>query len=100
MTMLPDNPLIVQADRTLVLHTVRARVDASGHAMKDERGRPMTEEHPRYSSARDALAAFAELEKSPDYLHTYRITPVSVWNAAALQASPEIILSKVLLPQP
>ena len=31
-----------------------------------------------------ALAAFAELEKSPDYLHTYRVTAVSVWNAAAL----------------
>jgi len=84
MTMLPDNPLIVQGDRTLVLHTVRAKFDASGKAVKDADGRPMTEEHPRFAAARDALSAFAELEKSPDYLHTYRITPVSVWNAAAL----------------
>ena len=84
MTMLPDNPLIVQSDRTLVLHTVRAVVDESGRPAKDEEGQPMTAEHPRYAAAREALAAFAELEKSPDYLHTYRITPVSIWNAAAL----------------
>jgi len=82
--MLPDNPLIVQGDRSLILHTVRALVDAEGRAQRDADGQPMTEEHPRYAAARDALAAFAELEKSPDYLHTYRITPVSVWNAAAL----------------
>jgi DNA excision repair protein ERCC-3 len=36
-----------------------------------------------YESARDALARFAELEKSPEYLHTYRLTPLSLWNAAA-----------------
>jgi len=84
VTLLPDNPLIVQSDRTLVLHTVRAEIDAQGRPRKDEKGRPLTVEHPRYAAARDALAAFAELEKSPDYLHTYRITPVSIWNAAAL----------------
>ena len=37
----------------------------------------------RYEAARDALARFAELEKSPEHLHTYRITPLSLWNAAA-----------------
>lgn len=79
-----DNPLIVQGDRSLMLHTVRSVVDAQGRPAKDEQGRPLTEEHPRFAEARDALAAFAELEKSPDYLHTYRITPVSIWNAAAL----------------
>ena len=84
MSLLPDNPLIVQADRSLVLHTVRAKLDGNGHAMRDDQGRPLTEEHPYYAPARDALAGFAELEKSPDYLHTYRITPVSIWNAAAL----------------
>jgi len=84
VSFLPDNPLIVQGDRTLMLHTVRAMLDERGRARKDAEGRPMTEEHPRYAEARDALAAFAELEKSPDYLHTYRITPVSIWNAAAL----------------
>ncbi|MBL8858549.1 MAG: DEAD/DEAH box helicase [Planctomycetes bacterium] len=82
--MRPDNPLIVQSDRSLMLHTVSARLDESGRAMRDENGRPLTIEHPRYTEARDQLALFAELEKSPDYLHTYRITPVSVWNAAAL----------------
>ena len=84
MTLRPDNPLIVQSDRSLMLHTVRAVVDRRGAPQKDADGVPLTEEHPRFAEARDALATFAELEKSPDYLHTYRITPVSVWNAAAL----------------
>ncbi|NOT30215.1 MAG: DEAD/DEAH box helicase [Planctomycetes bacterium] len=55
----------------------------------------MTEEHPRFTAARDALGAFAELEKSPDYLHTYRLTPVSVWNAAALGLSAADILARL-----
>ncbi|MBJ01643.1 MAG: helicase [Planctomycetes bacterium] len=80
----PDNPIIVQSDRTIMLHTVTSVTDDSGAPAKDEDGRPLTKEHPRFAEARDALAAFAELEKSPDYLHTYRITPVSIWNAAAL----------------
>lgn len=87
----PDNPLIVQSDRSLMLHTVRALVDHKGHPVRDADGQPRTEEHPRFAAARDALAAFAELEKSPDYLHTYRITPVSVWNAAALGLTAEAI---------
>ncbi len=37
----------------------------------------------KYIEARDQLARFAELEKSPDYIHTYRITPLSLWNAAS-----------------
>jgi DNA excision repair protein ERCC-3 len=89
--MRPDNPLIVQGDRSLMLHTVIAQYDATGRPMKDELGRPLTQEHPRFAEARDQLALFAELEKSPDYLHTYRITPVSVWNAAALGVTPERI---------
>ena len=87
MTLLPDNPLIVQSDRTLLLHTVRAVVNEKGMPAKDDKGRPLTEEHPRFAAARDALSSFAELEKSPEYLHTYRITPVSIWNAAALGMS-------------
>lgn len=82
--MRPDNPLIVQSDRSLMLHTVRSVVDAKGRPVRDAQGRPVTEEHPRFAEARDLLATFAELEKSPDYLHTYRITPISVWNAAAV----------------
>ncbi|CAN5308135.1 helicase-associated domain-containing protein [soil metagenome] len=56
-----DNPLIVQGDLTIL-------VDLSA---------------PRYIEARDALARFAELVKSPEHIHTYRITPLSIWNACA-----------------
>lgn len=91
MSLRPDNPLIVQSDRSLMLHTVRALLDGEGNPCRDESGNPLTEEHPRFAPARDALSAFAELEKSPDYLHTYRITPVSVWNAAALGLTVEDI---------
>ncbi|MHB1037494.1 MAG: DNA repair helicase XPB [Pirellulales bacterium] len=55
------NPLIVQGD-----HTVLVEVDS-----------------PRYEAARDGLARFAELIKSPEHIHTYRITPLSIWNACA-----------------
>ncbi|MEW6073319.1 MAG: DNA repair helicase XPB [Planctomycetota bacterium] len=95
MTLLPDNPLIVQSDRTLVLHTVRAVLDADGRPAKDPDGQPRTEEHPRYAAARDALAGFADLEKSPEYLHTYRITPVSIWNAAALGLTADEIQARL-----
>jgi DNA excision repair protein ERCC-3 len=90
-----DNPLIVQSDRTLILHTVRAVTGPDGRPQKDAEGRPLTEEHPRFAEVRDALSAFAELEKSPDYLHTYRITPVSIWNAAALGLSAEEIRGRL-----
>ncbi|NQT54135.1 helicase-associated domain-containing protein, partial [bacterium] len=67
----PSNPLIVQSDRTLLLEV----------------------DNPLYPEARDALAAFAELEKSPEHFHTYRITPLSLWNAAAAGHSAEDILA-------
>jgi DNA excision repair protein ERCC-3 len=54
-------PLIVQSDRTVLLEVGS----------------------PGYAEARDAISPFAELEKSPEHVHTYRITPLSVWNAAA-----------------
>ncbi len=57
----PQNPLIVQSDRTVLLEV----------------------DNPLYESARDELARFAELEKSPEHIHTYRITSLSLWNAAA-----------------
>ncbi|MFQ5617096.1 MAG: DNA repair helicase XPB [Anaerolineales bacterium] len=44
-------------------------------------------EHPQYSDCRDFLVGFAELVKSPEYLHTYRVTPLSLWNAAAVDVS-------------
>src|ERR1700680_985198 len=56
-----ENPFIVQSD-----HTVLVEVDS-----------------PRYVEGRDALAPFAELVKSPEHVHTYRITPLSIWNARA-----------------
>ncbi|MFQ5461825.1 MAG: DNA repair helicase XPB [Phycisphaerae bacterium] len=56
-----QNPLIVQGD-----HTILVEVDS-----------------PRYEAARDELARFAELIKSPEHVHTYRITPLSIWNACA-----------------
>jgi DNA excision repair protein ERCC-3 len=57
----PSNPLIVQGDRSVLVEV----------------------DNPRYTQARDALAPFAELEKSPEHIHTYRLTPLSLWNAAA-----------------
>ncbi|MDF1837009.1 MAG: helicase-associated domain-containing protein [Planctomycetota bacterium] len=80
----PDNPLIVQPDRTLLLHTTRTLENGEGVIQRDSNGRPLTEVHPRFEEARTRLASFAELIKSPDYLHTYKLTPVSVWNAVAL----------------
>jgi DNA excision repair protein ERCC-3 len=105
MNLLDSRPLIVQSDRSLMLHTVRTVVDGHGRPRKDAAGQPQLEEHPRYAEARDLLASFAELEKSPDYLHTYRLTPVSIWNAAALGWTVERVeqtlsdLSCVPLPQ-
>lgn len=63
----PENPCIVQSDRT-VLVDVHSR---------------------RYPEARDALARFAELVKSPEHVHTYRITPLSIWNACAAGLPPQ-----------
>jgi len=68
-----ENPLIVQGDRTLLLDV---------HAEKAEQ-------------ARSAVIPFAELEKSPEHIHTYRITPLSLWNAASVGFKPEDI-AKVL----
>lgn len=70
--MPPDasNPLIVQSDGTVLLEVG----------------------NPRYEEARDRLARFAEVVKSPEYVHTYRITPLSLWNAAAAGSGPQEIL--------
>jgi DNA excision repair protein ERCC-3 len=63
-------PLVVQADHTVLLEV----------------------QHPAFAEARDRLARFAELEKSPEYVHFYRLSPISVWNAAALGEPLERIL--------
>src|SRR5436190_12068138 len=57
----PANPFIVQSDRSVLVEV----------------------DNPKYAEARDALAPFAELEKSPEHIHTYRISNLSLWNAAA-----------------
>jgi DNA excision repair protein ERCC-3 len=46
-----------------------------------------------FAEARDVLALFAELEKSPEHVHTYRITPLSIWNAAAAGLTAERIIA-------
>ena len=71
MPYVPENPLIIQSDLTVLVEVVS----------------------PRYEDARDLLVGFAELEKSPEHIHTYRITPLSLWNAAAAGLSAEQILN-------
>jgi len=73
-TFNPQNPLIVQSD-----YTILVEVDS-----------------PVYESARDKLARFAELIKSPEHIHTYRITPLSIWNARAAGISAKEITEALL----
>jgi DNA excision repair protein ERCC-3 len=74
MTFRAENPVIVQSDKTILLET---------HS-------------PKFEEARDALAGFAELVKSPEHIHTYRVTPLSLWNAAALGWKPEEVKRQLL----
>lgn len=71
MSNASGNPIIVQSDKTVLLEV----------------------DNPQYEAARDQLARFAELEKSPEYIHTYRITPLSLWNAAAAGLNAEAIIT-------
>lgn len=66
-----SNPVIVQSDRSILLET----------------------DNPNFEAARDALASFAELIKSPEHYHTYRITPLSLWNAASAGLTAEQIIN-------
>lgn len=66
----PTAPLIVQGDRSVLVEV----------------------DNPRYTQARDAIAPFAELEKSPEHIHTYRLTPLSLWNAAAAGTTAEQVI--------
>jgi len=61
MSYHPERPLIVQGDHSLLLET----------------------HNPQFNAARDAISPFAELEKSPEHIHSYRLNPLSLWNAAA-----------------
>ena len=68
--MNPGNPLVVQSDKTILLEV----------------------DHPLHAEARDAIAQFAELEKSPEHIHTYRLSPLSLWNAAAGGMNADMVL--------
>lgn len=70
----PENPLIVQSDFTLLLEV----------------------HNPLYEQVRVAIGAFAELEKSPEHIHTYRITPLSLWNATATGLSAERMIGALV----
>ena len=69
-----DGPLIVQSDKTLLLD-----ID---HAMSTE--------------CRRAIAPFAELERSPEHIHTYRLTPLGLWNARAAGHDAEQVIDTLI----
>ncbi|MCU0312426.1 MAG: DEAD/DEAH box helicase [Acidimicrobiales bacterium] len=69
-----DGPLIVQSDKTLLLEVA----------------------HPAAEDARRDIAAFAELERAPEHIHTYRITPLGLWNARAAGHDAESVVDALL----
>ena len=71
MSQHKQKPIIVQSDFTLLLES----------------------KHPLAEEAKEAIGGFAELRKSPDGIHTYRITPLTLWNAAAQGAEAEGIIA-------
>ncbi|GLZ32751.1 putative DNA helicase [Lentzea sp. NBRC 105346] len=79
-----DGPLIVQSDKTLLLEV----------------------DHPQADEARTAIAPFAELERAPEHVHTYRVTPLALWNARAAGHDAEQVVdalvrfSRYPVPQP
>ncbi|HWC80824.1 MAG TPA: helicase-associated domain-containing protein, partial [Pseudonocardiaceae bacterium] len=81
---MPDGPLIVQSDKTLLLEV----------------------DHPQANETRTAIAPFAELERAPEHVHTYRVTPLALWNARAAGHDAEQVVdalvrySRYPVPQP
>lgn len=79
-----DGPLIVQSDKTLLLEV----------------------DHADAQAARTAIAPFAELERAPEHVHTYRVTPLALWNARAAGHDAEQVVdalvrySRYAVPQP
>ncbi|GCD98885.1 DNA repair helicase XPB [Embleya hyalina] len=71
---MPDGPLIVQSDKTLLLEV--------GHEAAAE--------------CRRAIAPFAELERAPEHVHTYRLTPLGLWNARAAGHDAEQVVDVLL----
>ncbi|HYO40487.1 MAG TPA: DNA repair helicase XPB [Nocardioidaceae bacterium] len=74
MTAATDGPLIVQSDKTLLLEI----------------------DHERAQDCRKAIAPFAELERSPEHVHTYRLTPLGLWNARAAGHDAEQVVDTLL----
>ena len=71
---MPEGPLIVQSDKTLLLEV----------------------DHPLAAQCRHAVAPFAELERAPEHVHTYRITPLGLWNARAAGHDAEQVVDVLL----
>src|SRR5689334_24765538 len=69
-----DGPLIVQSDKTLLLEV----------------------DHPLARDARSAIAPFAELERAPEHIHTYRVTPLGLWNARAAGHDAEQVVNALI----
>ncbi|MFZ9283894.1 MAG: DNA repair helicase XPB [Candidatus Nanopelagicales bacterium] len=69
-----NGPLIVQSDRTLLLEI----------------------DHPMADEARKAIAPFAELERAPEHIHTYRITSLALWNARAAGHDAEQVVDALI----
>ncbi|MEP6697057.1 MAG: DNA repair helicase XPB [Pseudonocardiales bacterium] len=69
-----EGPLIVQSDKTLLLEV----------------------DHPLSGEARQAIAPFAELERSPEHVHTYRLTPLGLWNARAAGHDAEQVIDALM----
>src|SRR3954453_1668504 len=69
-----DGPLIVQSDKTLLLETA----------------------HPDANDCRKAIAPFSELERAPEHVHTYRLTPLGLWNARAAGHDAEQVIDVLL----
>lgn len=70
----PDGALIVQSDKTLLLEV----------------------DHERAADARRAIAPFAELERAPEHIHTYRVTPLGLWNARAAGHDAEQVVDALI----
>ena len=69
-----SGPLVVQSDRTLLLEV----------------------DHPDADACRMAIAPFAELERAPEHIHTYRLTPLGLWNARAAGHDAEQVVDTLL----
>ena len=69
-----SGPLIVQSDKTLLLEV----------------------DHPLAAETRAAIAPFAELERSPEHVHTYRLTPLGLWNARAAGHDAESVVDSLI----